>query len=221
MIFLRRRRRDVVRRRVVAGVEVVGLRRELGGQRVDLREVRRDAVRLAQRRARRRARRRSACRWRGRRSRAPSPRAAASASSGMPRLPRAPCASRRSGSMRAAGTSGRSASAAWIVVDAHAVAQRLGDGEDAERRGVARARRAVSSNPNASGSRPSTPMSSMRSAFWITSGKVRPIAITSPTLFISLPISHRRALELRRDPSAAPCRPGSRAPARRRRSCAA
>ncbi len=31
-------------------------------------------------------------------------------------------------------------------------------------------------------------MSSMRNAFWITSGKVRPIAITSPTLFISLPM---------------------------------
>ena len=31
-------------------------------------------------------------------------------------------------------------------------------------------------------------MSSMRSAFWMTSGKVRPMAITSPTLFISLPM---------------------------------
>ena len=35
---------------------------------------------------------------------------------------------------------------------------------------------------------PGAPMSSMRSAFWITSGKVRPMAMTSPTLFISLPM---------------------------------
>ena len=45
-----------------------------------------------------------------------------------------------------------------------------------------------SSNSKASGSSPNTPMSSMRSAFWMISGKVRPMAITSPTLFISLPM---------------------------------
>jgi hypothetical protein len=44
-------------------------------------------------------------------------------------------------------------------------------------------------------------MSSMRSAFWITSGKVRPMAITSPTLFISLPMRERRALELLQVPA--------------------
>ncbi len=45
-----------------------------------------------------------------------------------------------------------------------------------------------SSNSKACGSRPVTPMSIMRRAFWSTSGKVFPIAITSPTDFISLPI---------------------------------
>src|SRR5258706_14023419 len=45
-----------------------------------------------------------------------------------------------------------------------------------------------SSNSKASGSSPHTPMSSIRSACWMTSGKVRPIDITSPTLFISLPM---------------------------------
>jgi hypothetical protein len=54
----------------------------------------------------------------------------------------------------------------------------------------------TSSNTNASGSRPRTPMSSMRSAFWITSGKVRPMAITSPTLFISLPMRNDAPLNL-------------------------
>jgi hypothetical protein len=46
MIFLRHDG-DVVHARVVARVEVVGLRGELGGQRVDLRHVRLDAVALA------------------------------------------------------------------------------------------------------------------------------------------------------------------------------
>ena len=45
-----------------------------------------------------------------------------------------------------------------------------------------------SSPVNASGSSPSTPISIMRSAFCSTSGKVRPMAMTSPTLFISLPM---------------------------------
>ncbi len=51
-------------------------------------------------------------------------------------------------------------------------------------------RRASRTSPPAknSGSTPSAPMSSMRTARCSTSGKVRPIAITSPTLFISLPM---------------------------------
>ena len=39
-----------------------------------------------------------------------------------------------------------------------------------------------------SGSTPGAPMSSIRTAFWRTSGNERPMAITSPTLFISLPM---------------------------------
>ena len=37
--------------------------------------------------------------------------------------------------------------------------------------------------------RPCRPMESMRMAFWRTSSNVRPMAITSPTDFISEPIS--------------------------------
>ena len=44
-------------------------------------------------------------------------------------------------------------------------------------------------------------MSSMRSAFWMTSGKLRPMAMTSPTLFISLPMRARGALELAEIPA--------------------
>ena len=76
----------------------------------------------------------------------------------------------------------------WISSTDMPLGEGVGDGEDAAWRGVARARSRTSSNRKASGSRPCTPMSSMRSAFCSTSGKVRPMAITSPTLFISLPM---------------------------------
>src|SRR5262245_47542899 len=38
------------------------------------------------------------------------------------------------------------------------------------------------------GSKPMTDSSTMRNAFWKASSKLRPIAITSPMLFIELPI---------------------------------
>ena len=63
---------------------------------------------------------------------------------------------------------------------------------------AARAGRRTRTRP---GRGPCTPMSSMRSAFWSTSGNVRPIAITSPTLFISLPMRVEAPLELAEVPA--------------------
>ena len=107
------------------------------------------------------------------------------------------------------------------LVDGHAVTQRLRDREDAAAasRCAARARR--SSNSKASGSRPLTPMSSMRSAFWmhLGEGAADRHHLADALHLAADPLRRRRGTC--RGPSAAPCRRCSRAPARRTRWCGA
>ena len=177
-------------RRLVGRIHVGRGRGELGRAGVDALEHRLNAEPSCARRRRRLRPCRRAPRGARRRSRSPSARAYCRRRAAG--RARAPCLRARRSRRSARGTRGRSCCTSWI--SSTPMPKRIACATLSRRSGVGwpiAARSTLWSSPWPSpsisiSSSPSRPVSSERSAFCSDSGKVRPIAIASPTDFIAV-----------------------------------